>query len=102
MLTLNKLPDGLLAYSFGYSPSVRTIFSAFQHCTHGICSIRIQLGYVLVSPNSVVEAQIVTGPCAWILVAEIWPLSIRGKGVSIAASSNWVRPLDARAFVSKF
>ncbi|PSR75572.1 hypothetical protein PHLCEN_2v9052 [Hermanssonia centrifuga] len=33
-----------------------------------------------------------TGPCAWIVVAEIWPLSIRGKGVSIAASSNWVTP----------
>ncbi|KAF6757229.1 sugar transporter [Ephemerocybe angulata] len=32
------------------------------------------------------------GPCAWILVAEIWPLSIRGKGLSIAASSNWVTP----------
>jgi len=30
------------------------------------------------------------GPCAWILVAEIWPLSIRGKGISIAASSNWM------------
>ncbi|KIP07658.1 hypothetical protein PHLGIDRAFT_105427, partial [Phlebiopsis gigantea 11061_1 CR5-6] len=30
------------------------------------------------------------GPCSWILVAEIWPLSIRGKGVSIAASSNWM------------
>jgi sugar porter (SP) family MFS transporter len=30
------------------------------------------------------------GPCAWILIAEIWPLSIRGKGVSIAASSNWM------------
>ena len=30
------------------------------------------------------------GPCAWILAAEIWPLSIRGKGVSISASSNWV------------
>ncbi|KAG6820960.1 hypothetical protein H0H93_009196 [Arthromyces matolae] len=30
------------------------------------------------------------GPCAWILVAEIWPLSVRGKGISIAASSNWV------------
>ncbi|KAI5986533.1 general substrate transporter [Pisolithus albus] len=30
------------------------------------------------------------GPCAWILVAEIWPLSIRGKGLSIAASSNWM------------
>nr|GAT60721.1 general substrate transporter [Mycena chlorophos] len=47
------------------------------------------------------------GPCAWIIVAEvyrdyyttfhsmldflqIWPLSVRGKGVSIAASSNWM------------
>ncbi|KIJ66865.1 hypothetical protein HYDPIDRAFT_108799 [Hydnomerulius pinastri MD-312] len=30
------------------------------------------------------------GPCCWILVAEIWPLSIRGKGISIAASSNWM------------
>ncbi|KAF9490369.1 general substrate transporter [Pleurotus eryngii] len=30
------------------------------------------------------------GPCAWILVAEIWPMSVRGKGMSIASSSNWV------------
>ncbi|OBZ72373.1 Metacaspase-1 [Grifola frondosa] len=30
------------------------------------------------------------GPCGWIVAAEIWPLSIRGKGVSIAASSNWM------------
>jgi sugar porter (SP) family MFS transporter len=30
------------------------------------------------------------GPCAWIVVAEIWPLSVRGKGLSIAASSNWM------------
>ncbi|KAF8558153.1 general substrate transporter [Imleria badia] len=30
------------------------------------------------------------GPCSWILVAEIWPLSMRGKGISIAASSNWM------------
>ncbi|KAN0093180.1 General substrate transporter [Tylopilus felleus] len=30
------------------------------------------------------------GPCCWILVAEIWPLSTRGKGISIAASSNWM------------
>lgn len=30
------------------------------------------------------------GPCCWILVAEIWPLSIRGKGISITASSNWM------------
>ncbi|PFH53022.1 hypothetical protein AMATHDRAFT_79415 [Amanita thiersii Skay4041] len=30
------------------------------------------------------------GPCAWVLIAEIWPLSVRGKGISIAASSNWM------------
>ncbi|KAH8831501.1 general substrate transporter [Flagelloscypha sp. PMI_526] len=30
------------------------------------------------------------GPCAWIIVAEIWPLSVRGKGLSIATSSNWM------------
>ncbi|KAF7327805.1 General substrate transporter [Mycena kentingensis (nom. inval.)] len=30
------------------------------------------------------------GPCAWIIIAEIWPLSVRGKGVSIGASSNWM------------
>jgi len=30
------------------------------------------------------------GPCSWIIVAEIWPLSLRGKGISIAASSNWM------------
>ncbi|KAF3762186.1 general substrate transporter [Cryphonectria parasitica EP155] len=30
------------------------------------------------------------GPCAWILVAEIWPLSTRPYGVSLGASSNWM------------
>ncbi|KAF9030975.1 general substrate transporter [Hymenopellis radicata] len=30
------------------------------------------------------------GPCAWIIVAEIFPLSIRGKGMSIGSSSNWM------------
>ncbi|EIN04886.1 general substrate transporter [Punctularia strigosozonata HHB-11173 SS5] len=30
------------------------------------------------------------GPMAWVVVAEIWPLSVRGKGVSIGASSNWM------------
>lgn len=30
------------------------------------------------------------GPCAWILVAEIWPLSSRPYGVSLGASSNWM------------
>lgn len=36
------------------------------------------------------------GPCAWILVAEIWPLSSRPYGTALGASSNWVsRPLDS-------
>lgn len=30
------------------------------------------------------------GPCAWILVAEVWPLSARPYGVSLGASSNWM------------
>lgn len=31
------------------------------------------------------------GPVSWVLVSEIFPLSIRSKGASIGASSNWVR-----------
>ncbi|KZW00841.1 general substrate transporter [Exidia glandulosa HHB12029] len=30
------------------------------------------------------------GPAAWIIIAEVFPLSVRGKGMSIAASSNWM------------
>lgn len=30
------------------------------------------------------------GPCAWILVAEIWPMSVRAKGIALGASSNWM------------
>ncbi|KAI0070424.1 general substrate transporter [Panus rudis PR-1116 ss-1] len=30
------------------------------------------------------------GPCAWVVAAEVWPLSMRGKGMSLAASSNWM------------
>ncbi|KAH9908851.1 putative hexose transport-related protein [Xylariomycetidae sp. FL2044] len=30
------------------------------------------------------------GPCSWIIVAEIWPLSSRPYGVSLGASSNWM------------
>lgn len=30
------------------------------------------------------------GPCAWIIVAEIWPLSTRPYGTSLGASSNWM------------
>ncbi|KAI1400257.1 general substrate transporter [Hypoxylon fuscum] len=30
------------------------------------------------------------GPCSWIIVAEIWPLSSRAYGTSLGASSNWM------------
>jgi MFS family permease len=30
------------------------------------------------------------GPVSWTLISEIFPLSIRSKGASIGASSNWV------------
>ncbi|KAH7064063.1 quinate permease [Paraphoma chrysanthemicola] len=30
------------------------------------------------------------GPCAWILIAEIWPLSTRPYGTALGGSSNWL------------
>jgi hypothetical protein len=30
------------------------------------------------------------GPGSWILIAEIFPISIRAKGTSIGASANWM------------
>ncbi|KAL3965246.1 hypothetical protein ACCO45_002250 [Purpureocillium lilacinum] len=30
------------------------------------------------------------GPCGWIIVAEIWPLSSRPYGVALGSSSNWM------------
>ena len=30
------------------------------------------------------------GPCAWIVVAEVWPLSTRAYGIALGASSNWM------------
>ncbi|KAI1074826.1 putative hexose transport-related protein [Whalleya microplaca] len=30
------------------------------------------------------------GPCSWIIIAEVWPLSSRPYGVSLGASSNWM------------
>lgn len=29
-------------------------------------------------------------PCAWIVISEIFPLSMRAKGVSFGGSANWV------------
>ncbi|KAM0717104.1 hypothetical protein Q7P37_006956 [Cladosporium fusiforme] len=30
------------------------------------------------------------GPCAWIVIAEIWPISQRSYGIALGASSNWM------------
>jgi MFS family permease len=30
------------------------------------------------------------GPCAWIIVSEVWPLSNRPYGIALGASSNWM------------
>ncbi|CRG87078.1 Quinate permease [Talaromyces islandicus] len=30
------------------------------------------------------------GPCAWIIVAEVWPLSARPYGIALGASANWM------------
>ncbi|KAH9880204.1 hypothetical protein IAQ61_000493 [Plenodomus lingam] len=30
------------------------------------------------------------GPCAWIVIAEIWPISNRPYGIALGASSNWM------------
>ena len=29
-------------------------------------------------------------PGAWVLVAEVFPLGVRAKGISIGGSSNWL------------
>jgi MFS family permease len=30
------------------------------------------------------------GPCAWIVISEVWPLSNRPYGIALGASSNWM------------
>ncbi|KAF5003180.1 hypothetical protein FDECE_10248 [Fusarium decemcellulare] len=39
------------------------------------------------------------GPVSWTLVSEIFPLSIRSKGASIGASSNWVNNFAVAFYV---
>ncbi|KAG9238948.1 quinate permease [Amylocarpus encephaloides] len=39
------------------------------------------------------------GPVSWTLVSEIFPLSIRSKGASIGASSNWLNNFAVAFFV---
>ncbi|PSR82790.1 quinate permease [Coniella lustricola] len=39
------------------------------------------------------------GPASWTLISEIFPLSIRARGASIGASSNWVNNFAIALFV---
>jgi len=39
------------------------------------------------------------GPVSWTLVSEIFPLSIRAKGASVGASSNWLNNFAIAFFV---
>ncbi|SPN98641.1 related to quinate transport protein [Cephalotrichum gorgonifer] len=41
------------------------------------------------------------GPVSWVLISEVFPLSIRSKGVSIGASSNWVNNFAVAFYVPK-
>ncbi|KAI0005203.1 quinate permease [Xylariaceae sp. FL0662B] len=39
------------------------------------------------------------GPASWVLISEVFPLSIRARGASIGASSNWVNNFAIAFFV---
>ncbi|KAK6822840.1 hypothetical protein PG987_014385 [Apiospora arundinis] len=39
------------------------------------------------------------GPASWVVISEIFPLSIRARGVSIGANSNWVNNFAIAFFV---
>ncbi|EFQ25854.1 quinate permease [Colletotrichum graminicola M1.001] len=39
------------------------------------------------------------GPVSWTLISEIFPLSIRAKGASIGASSNWINNFAVAFYV---
>lgn len=42
------------------------------------------------------------GPVAWIIVAEVFPLGLRAKGVSLGASSNWLNNFAVAMSTPKF
>ncbi|KAA8904310.1 hypothetical protein TRICI_005536 [Trichomonascus ciferrii] len=42
------------------------------------------------------------GPCSWVLVAEVFPLGTRARGISIGASSNWANNFAVAMATPKF
>lgn len=37
-------------------------------------------------------------PGAWVVIAEVFPLGVRAKGISIGASSNWLNNFAVCSF----
>lgn len=55
----------------------------------------IHFGYVIFTGMTSNDSVLIKnsyswGPCAWIVIAEIWPLSNRAYGIALGASSNWM------------
>ncbi|TDL13683.1 general substrate transporter [Rickenella mellea] len=42
------------------------------------------------------------GPVGWILPSEVLPLSVRGKGVSVATASNWINNFFVALIIPRF
>lgn len=38
------------------------------------------------------------GPIGWILPSEVFPLSVRGKGVALSTASNWLNNCTCHAY----
>ena len=63
---------------------------------HGVAirvSLRLVLSVFPILDQSVMLIYLTGGPCAWIVVAEVWPLSARPYGIALGASSNWMNNL---------
>jgi hypothetical protein len=40
------------------------------------------------------------GPCAWVVIGEVFPLPIRSRGVGLSTSSNWFWNCVSPSFTS--
>ena len=61
----------------GFAFSLPTLSSALK-----IIAVLSVMGYIASFAVSL-------GPIAWLIIAEIYPLKIRGRGMSLATASNW-------------
>ena len=68
----------------------------------GVMLVSMVLAGILVAKfqhDWVAHSGVGWGPCSWTIVSEIFPLSIRSKGASIGASSNWLNNFAVAFFV---